>query len=94
MGRVVKIPDVFVGDYDPLDFLQLVHSELGDRPTLVSTIVVALSADGHLTIHTSSSDRERNLGLLALAERHTLDEFGHAITKGFSRDVTVTREGD
>lgn len=84
MGKTIKMPGVFVGSYDPLQFLTLVREELAERRPLVSTIVIALDSAGHLTIHTSSPERERNLGLLGLAQRHTLNEFGEAIAEGYS----------
>ena len=87
MGKTVKFPDVFVGDYHPLEFLTLVREEVGDeRPPMVSSIILLLDSKGKLTIHTSSTDRERNHLLMSLAARHCLNEAGEALAYGFMRD--------
>lgn len=94
MAGKVLAPDVFVGDYNPLDFLALVREEVSERAPLVSTIVVVLDSSGFLTIHTSSPDRERNLGLLELAKRHALEEFGESVEHGYLAEPIFTPEGD
>lgn len=76
------------GEYDPRTFLGLVQRDI-DRSgniDVVSTIALVLTADGAFTIHTSSTDRERNLSLLAVAHLHATEEMRNALTYGFEPD--------
>jgi hypothetical protein len=89
-GRVVLPRNVnWRKDYDPVDFLEMVRLDLEqaeDPPAAV--IVIALSADGAVTVHTSSADLDRNVTLAGLAQRFVLDKAHAAMASvnGFEED--------
>lgn len=73
-------------EYDPLHFIRCVASELEDRGDLVAAVVLALDVGGQLTIHSSTPDRERRLGLVAVANAHCVQDLAAAFEHGFSRE--------
>ena len=86
MGKVTEFPDIYVGEYEPVEFLGLVAKELKKRPPMVSSIVLALDSEGKFTIHTSSTDQHLNNLMLRLGERHVFEELCEIVAEGFERE--------
>lgn len=74
----------FNGEYDPKVFLRMVATEAEkERKELVASITIILDANGGLTLHTSTTDFERNFGLVSTAQAHLLGKLHEAYTYGF-----------
>lgn len=75
------------GEYAPELFLKLVADEAQQSAgKLVSSITLILTADSGISIHTSTTDRERNLSMIAVAHKHLINEMHEAYAHGFSRE--------
>lgn len=73
----------FNGDYDPKVFLRMVAEEAAkEEAELVASVTIILTADGGLTLHTSTTDSERNFGLVSVAHQHLVAKLHEAYTGG------------